>query len=339
MKDKIQWINCSKFVAILAVIVDHSYGILYSNQDIAYASYFSVSLFIIISGMTSYLSNQAKGNEKWHQTYWRTSRKLVIAYLIAAFVCLIIKTHQFDLMDYCIGILKFNIQGPFYFVALYLQLMLVNRLFYNLLAKTNLKKDIFFGSIILLFTAITTRYTNVFDIYGGGGKLLGGTYLFCYYLGMIFIKYDIFRNKLKRGIVFTLVGIIGYLSWWKFVCIDELNIDSKLPFGRGFNPPSISFIVMAIMVLCAVYGVCTILQNCKFGKVVDSISCIGTHTLYIFLYHRIILDSLSTNLKIRNRIVECFIYVVIMIGGSIFIERAIYGIKILGRILIKNEAG
>ena len=54
---QMKWLNFAKLAAIIAVITDHTNGYLYSNQDIAKASYFSVSLFIIISGMTSYLSN------------------------------------------------------------------------------------------------------------------------------------------------------------------------------------------------------------------------------------------------------------------------------------------
>lgn len=55
-KSQIAWLNGAKFVAILAVMVDHTNGVLYSNWSIAYASYFSVSLFIILAGMTSYFS-------------------------------------------------------------------------------------------------------------------------------------------------------------------------------------------------------------------------------------------------------------------------------------------
>lgn len=50
---QIVWLNCSKFVAILAVMLDHTNKILYQSSDIAYASYFSVELFVILSGMTS----------------------------------------------------------------------------------------------------------------------------------------------------------------------------------------------------------------------------------------------------------------------------------------------
>ena len=56
-KSQVKWLNCAKCMAILAVIVDHTNGILYTNPHIALASYFSVSLFILIAGMTSYMSD------------------------------------------------------------------------------------------------------------------------------------------------------------------------------------------------------------------------------------------------------------------------------------------
>ncbi len=334
MKVRIQWINCAKFVAILAVLVDHSYSVLYTNRDIAWASYFSVSLFIMISGMTSYISNQTRINEKWYQTFWRSSSKILYAYLIASFICLVMKTHSFNLKDYCVGVLKFNIQGPFYFVALYLQLMLINRTLFNLISKSNLKKNLFVGGCILVIATITTRYTNIFDIYGGGGKLFGGTYLFCYYIGMILIKYNVFTDNRKKSISFAITGILGYLAWWNFVRIDQLGIDSKLPFGRGMNPPSISLVIMALTVLCAAYGICMIFQMLNVKRIVNAVSWLGTHTLYIFLYHRAFLDVLSNRVVLDNSILKCVIYFGAMIFGPVLIE---YGMKMARKVLIRYK--
>lgn len=39
---KSRWINIGKCLAIIAVITDHTNGILYSNQDIAYSSYYYI---------------------------------------------------------------------------------------------------------------------------------------------------------------------------------------------------------------------------------------------------------------------------------------------------------
>lgn len=51
---EVTWINCAKFIAIFAVIMNHTFGILYTNQAVEWGFYYSVSLFILLSGITSY---------------------------------------------------------------------------------------------------------------------------------------------------------------------------------------------------------------------------------------------------------------------------------------------
>lgn len=53
---RIYWVDIAKFLAILAVMTDHTNGVLYSSHYIAYMSYFSVSLFILMMGVTSVCS-------------------------------------------------------------------------------------------------------------------------------------------------------------------------------------------------------------------------------------------------------------------------------------------
>lgn len=54
MKEK--WINVAKCFAIFAVMIDHTYNILYTNEDWQYCSFYSTSLFILLMGITSYWS-------------------------------------------------------------------------------------------------------------------------------------------------------------------------------------------------------------------------------------------------------------------------------------------
>ena len=55
-KRNVVWIDCAKFLAILGVLVDHGKGILYEGESIQYLSFFSVSAFFFLSGMTSWYS-------------------------------------------------------------------------------------------------------------------------------------------------------------------------------------------------------------------------------------------------------------------------------------------
>ena len=54
VKQRIKWIDCAKTVAIIGVLIDHNNGLLYTNQVIAKGSYFGVSLFILLAGITAF---------------------------------------------------------------------------------------------------------------------------------------------------------------------------------------------------------------------------------------------------------------------------------------------
>lgn len=49
--DRILWVDCTKAVAIFAVVVDHSYRWLYNSAAIQCASFYSVTLFVLLAGM------------------------------------------------------------------------------------------------------------------------------------------------------------------------------------------------------------------------------------------------------------------------------------------------
>lgn len=63
MKKRIEWIDCAKFVAIIGVLSDHTYILVYSNRMIAVASYAAVSLFVLIAGIVSYDSICRKSDD------------------------------------------------------------------------------------------------------------------------------------------------------------------------------------------------------------------------------------------------------------------------------------
>lgn len=79
---QILWIDVAKCMAIIAVMVDHTNGLLYHSSNIAYASYYSVTLFILISGMMCFLSNLRHGFSWWEGVKHSTA-KIFSAYLFA----------------------------------------------------------------------------------------------------------------------------------------------------------------------------------------------------------------------------------------------------------------
>ena len=187
------WIDAAKLVAILGVLVDHTQNVLYSNHRIADCSYYSVGLFIFLMGVTGYGSySRYRGSipEKLKKNFWKIARP----YLVATFIFSIAQDGQFTFLAFWKRLLYFNASAPFYYVALYLQLMVVIPVFAALLRMTSTKKGgiflemLVFGATVVL-SAWTTNHSNILDIYGGGGRLLGGSYLILCYLGMLFGKY------------------------------------------------------------------------------------------------------------------------------------------------------
>lgn len=330
IKKQIKWLNFAKLIAIIAVITDHTNGYLYGNQDIAKGSYFSVSLFILISGITSYISNSHR-EETWKESIIRGCKKIFIAYIISVVIYEIVIHQSFDFLRYLKHLIHFNISGPHYYVSLYIQMMIVNRVLFNLLKLFDNKKytfiyEIITFCIIVVISSYTTLYTNILDIYGGGGKVLGGTYLILFYIGMLIMKYKIFDKitYLKSCLCFVCGGI-GWFVWWKYLCNTDSCIDTYFPFGTGLNPPGVSLMVLALFTLVVCYGFFTILEKTNFiSKLIDFISWLGNRTLYIFLYHSLFLNKIFIpNFYLQNLWIMRIIVFSIIFIGSISIEYVI----------------
>lgn len=241
--------------------------------------------------------------------------------------------HYFDFLVYIQYLTRFNVTGPFYYVLLYIQLMLLKNVLVNILNKMPCRLSAFFevllGVIIIYICYLTTNYTNILDVYGGGGKLFGGTYLFIFYLGMIFKKHEIFdRVSLKKSMVFSIIFIMAYYAWWRFMCINCFRLDANLPFGRGFNPPSISILILAVIVLFLAFGIFSLLQQNKYTAIISNmVAWIGKHTLYIFLYHAFILCFVLERYTFENINLKRVVYLSAMIFAPIFIEYIIFFVK------------
>ena len=102
----------------------------------------------------------------------------------------VVQDRYFNFELFINRVILFNASSPLYYVALYIQLIFINVFLYTIIKKCNqcrysyLYKMIIF--ILLLFGAsLSINYSNILSIYGGGGKLFGGTYVVLSYLGMI----------------------------------------------------------------------------------------------------------------------------------------------------------
>lgn len=188
--EKILWIDCLKAIAILAVLLDHTFMVLYDNPNVQTATFFSVSLFILVMGITTWISEEGHSKEENGAKIKRKIKKIIIPYIVATFMYTVVQDRYFNFELFINRVILFNASSPLYYVALYIQLIFINVFLYTIIKKCNqcrysyLYKMIIF--ILLLFGAsLSINYSNILSIYGGGGKLFGGTYVVLSYLGMI----------------------------------------------------------------------------------------------------------------------------------------------------------
>ena len=313
---KIRWINCAKFIAILAVLMDHTYNILYANKDYRILSYFSVSLFILLSGQTAYLSI-CKNPMGWFKTFINMSKKLVSAYSVSVFIYMMVRHRFFAARTYLDYLIHFNVVGAHYFVFLYLQLAVIAKALWNCIYFVRGKKwEVLWETIIftgIIFVSyLTTNYTDMFSIYGGGGKLFGGTYLILFYLGMLLQRYYQcwagHTSAIKSTIVST-VSICALIMWGKFERINCFRIDRLIPFGAGINPPGVSLITMAVIVMFVAYGVFVLFEQYKYTRwLTVFVSWLGEYTMYMFLYHMLFIQYVLEDIIIANHCIKIMIW-------------------------------
>lgn len=131
---KERWIDVAKCLAIMAVMLDHVNGYLYTDQAIAYISYYSTGLFILIMGVTTYWTFSNSKVLIWKKVVERI-KNMIIPYAIAVvlYYCVIFKA--FNLLDYLHYVVSFNISGSHYYVLLFLQLIIVSPMLVYFLKK------------------------------------------------------------------------------------------------------------------------------------------------------------------------------------------------------------
>ena len=298
IKKRIKWVDVAKFFAIIAVMIDHTNGVLYTNQKIAFFSYYSVCVFIIIMGITT-IWKLDKKKDKIPIFLWKKCWGIYRPYLIASIIYGLFIYNSFDFETFLSNIIRFNMSLPFYYVLLYIQLVIFSPIIYYFFDKTKNKKlEILYEIIgfiaILAFSIPISNKTNILGVYGGGGKLFGGTFLILLYIGMWFGKH---YNKIKLNVIasvlLSIVFLSGTIGWWLFISYDKCHIDSYLPWIYAFNPPSFSFCFYGILITATLFCIDSLISkfpNSFIWKPINVLAFIGKHTLYIFLFHRFFLD-------------------------------------------------
>lgn len=334
-KKRTDWIDVAKFMAILAVLIDHTDGLLYQDERIAYFSYYSVSLFILLMGITSYWS-LARNNESVFFKVKSGCWKIFRPYFTATLVYCFLQTKCLDLDFFVQRLVHFDASLPFYYVLLYIQLLVAApAIYYYLTYVACGKRKVVFeitGFLVVLAVAgICVNYSNILDVYGGGGKLFGGTYIVLLYIGMLFGKhYPQKLNNLASSLVALGISFFLTVAWFLYISKDKLHLDSLIPFGDGFEPPSISFGVYAILMGGTIFFLERVFSIIGFKQPLALMAYLGRHTLYIFLYHRAFIDFVFPSFFARTGLAI----------SNIWVLRALYfGAMLLGPLVIEKVFG
>ena len=312
-QDREQWIDFMKAIAILAVLINHTAGLCYTNPYIGIGSFFSVTLFIILSGITSYSSFERHKDIPYKKDLDRKLKGILIPYGISTACCVVLHLKYFDLLTFITYFLYFNGSPPFYFVLFYIQLMLISRplsLFVNTVYES--KRPIYqkvlihiaVGILLLYATHIFINYTSTHNINGGAKYLFGGTYLFIYYIGIILGSCKkILYPSLTKSSSYIYIYICGIIIFPILSVATFMEMITKGPFfgsvayfGGTYNPPETRLIVYTLMVFGGLLCLNWIIDKISFKPftlIRNAIAWLGRYSLYIFLFHMTIIVLLN----------------------------------------------
>lgn len=308
---KKNWIYQIRGMAIVAVILDHMRGVLYSSENIFHPlSFYAVSIFIFLMGITQVFSIQRAriAQEKNSIIKWLAGRVCspFFSYAFAVYAYMNqsgIWTGLFS--DYLDTVFLFNVSGPFYFMRYYFFLTIISPLLYLIVKGIVQIKNAFVKTICIL--GVSGCLLVVGDMTFERFKYFGGTYLFVYFAGMLFA----FREEKplprmwKIGIPVTWICsaciIIRYYQKIKLGDTTLYGVENLLPHAQ-LNPPNFTLLFYSATSFLLFYilfyednrlkvnggGDIKLLYIVK--KVVWTL---GKYSLDIFLWHVFILNILQ----------------------------------------------
>jgi len=249
-KREIVWINLCKGFAIIAVMVDHLHGVIYNSNLIQVFSFFSVSVFIILAGVTSYISNNRNRNEEMYHGIKKRLIKFCVSYCVATFFYQIFEYDFWDLKTYLFHLLNFNITGPFYFVIFYMQLLIISPVFQKIIiltrkfhGRSSFLIHTFTIALISGISVLCLKYTFILEVHGGGKYLFGGTYLLLYYFGMLFAeKQSLVEAIYAKKAALVLVAVV----WISMLLLLSNKLGEQLEV-LSINPPGLIIIIYSIL--------------------------------------------------------------------------------------------
>ena len=272
MNKRIDWIDISKGIGVILLVIGHMPSIPYVIQNWIYS--FHMPLFFFLSGYTFKIKDSVKDNLK------KMFRRLIIPYLIYNVIFLLSDIILFgrksttvnaDLNDMISG------QGSFGVIWFLLSLFWVQIIYLVVSAITNNYKNVKFANIVIVLIVLSGYVIATYckmDLYKLVTSLVAVGF-FC--LGNIFMKLKILDKLKQMSILFLFLCtniIFGYINLILYGTRIEMS-------GAVYNNLFITF-VAAIAGIIFVNGVSEKLSMLNLW-VVKCLKYIGKNSLYFFV--------------------------------------------------------
>ncbi len=276
------WIDFCRGFAMIAVVIDHT-QMLYPKFVAPYII-FAVPMFVFLGGITSSISLEKTTSP--HLKYiWKRLKPILLSYAIATAAYRIFTDGwAFSASNYLWSLLLFNVTSPFYFLAFYLQLIAVSRTLYWYLNRyDSIAYKLACLAILYLLSSFLMNHARILNLHGGGAFLLGGSYLFVFALGMVCSK-PITEIASNPKMVLSLFAF----SLFMLITSNQFGwIDIKIS-----NPPLLKAILYMLSMAGLIISSFHLVKSSRNFMVSGGLLCISTigkHSLYIYLYHFLVL--------------------------------------------------
>lgn len=102
---------------------------------------------------------------------------IFLPYVLATIIYVAYMEHFLDAENVLFHLLRFDASGPLYYVAVYMQLVLITPMIIGILSwceeRYNAIRFVFIFTLIVLICVFSIHYTNIFDIKIGGVCICG----------------------------------------------------------------------------------------------------------------------------------------------------------------------